>query len=106
MKTTKAELIAQLAKLEAENAALKKAPRTRLPQPDDVVMFPKRDGANPKAPDFQGFFITEEGVKKSIAIWWNQSRKALTGKVSDPVAREVERAAEADPSFIPSVDGA
>jgi hypothetical protein len=104
MKMTKAQLEQENANLKRENTDLKKNKGNRVPQPDDAAIFPKRDGAKDKAPDFSGYFIDTDGRKKLLGFWWNRNKSALNGKVTDPVALEVKRTEDRDPSFIPSID--
>lgn len=114
MKTTKAELEqivaemrADLDQTKAELADAKKAKpqagRFGPPAEGKVVTFPKRDGAHPKAPDYQGQF-TIDGKLHKIALWHNEKRTVLKGNVEDALAAEIEREEKRDPSTIPSID--
>jgi hypothetical protein len=100
-----AEANARIAALENKNSELKSQVRSqgRLAlREEEIILFPKKDGAHPKAPDYNGE-LQLAGRRYSVGVW--QNGKCWKGKIQDKLAREIELAEKkSTEAFIVSLD--
>jgi hypothetical protein len=99
-----AQANARIASLENKNselnAQIKSQERLSLRE-EEIILFHKKDGAHPKAPDYNGE-LQLGGRRYSVGVWKNG--KCWKGKIQDKVARELEQLEKKPSGFIPAVD--